>query len=113
MPRKRGDAAASIQANEAPKAPPLKSGPRRRASPEVKAERAVTALDNPAVREAFDVQRASIILEMERAVLDGSQKSADTALELVRQLQTLLELKRVMLRPVTTQLLKRSRRDMQ
>lgn len=78
----------------------------KREQPEVKAERARTLLDNADVREVFNQARQELVQGIERCQLDGSQAKNDQALELVRQLQALNSVQRIILRPVVAEMMK-------
>lgn len=78
----------------------------KREQPEVKAERARTLLDNADVREVFNQARQELVQSIERCQLDGSQAKNDQALELVRQLQALNSVQRIILRPVVAEMMK-------
>lgn len=82
----------------------------KRAAPEVKAERARTLLDNPEVREVFKQARQELVTDIERAILDGSPANNDKALELVRQLQALNSVQRIILRPLVAEMAKQQSR---
>jgi hypothetical protein len=75
----------------------------RRQSTEVRAARAATLLDDPAIREVFDTTRNQIMSDIEACKLDGSTAGDAYALELVRKLQALLDVKRTILRPLIAQ----------
>lgn len=81
----------------------------KRDQPEVKAERARTLLDNNEVREVFKQARAELVTDIERCQLDGSQAVNDKALELVRQLQALNSVQRIILRPLLAEAAKAQR----
>lgn len=82
----------------------------KREAPEVKAERARVLLDNPEVREVFKQARSELVADIERTILDGSQAVNDKALELVRQLQALNTVQRIILRPIAAEMLKEQNR---
>ncbi len=69
----------------------------------VKAARAATLLDNRDLRAVFDQAREELISDIELCKLDGSPEAADTALENIRQLQALLQIKRIILRPLVAE----------
>lgn len=75
----------------------------KRDAPEVKAERSRTLLDNPEVREVFKAARQELVTDIERCILDGSVAKNDNALELVRQLQALNTVQRIILRPLVAE----------
>lgn len=72
----------------------------RRNSVDAQAQRAEALARNPEFRALFDSQRTEIVSSLEGLVLDGSRKAEETALELVRQLQTLVGMRRTLLWPV-------------
>lgn len=72
----------------------------KREAPEVKAERARVLLDDPQVREVFKAVRQELVSNVERVVLDGTPEKERAALEAVRQLQSLNEVQRMILRPL-------------
>jgi hypothetical protein len=78
----------------------------KREQPEVKAERARTLLDNADVREVFKQARAELVQSIEQCQLDGSQARNDQAVELVRQLQALNSVQRIILRPLVAEIAK-------
>ncbi len=75
----------------------------RRGSPEVKAARAATLLDNPEVRRVFDETTQAFFSEIERLELDGSEAAERRVIEAVRRLHALNEVKRTMLAPLVHQ----------
>ena len=78
----------------------------KRQSEGVRAARAATLLDDPNLRVIFDEVRAQYIRDIECTNLDGDEKSALAVLESVRKLQALLDVKRVILRPLVQQSMK-------
>ncbi|MFA5996167.1 MAG: hypothetical protein WC790_00370 [Candidatus Paceibacterota bacterium] len=76
---------------------------RKRQSPEVRAARAMTLLDNPELRATFDTVRSQLIADIEAFPLDGTDVNDMRALELVRRLQSLIAVKRTILMPVITE----------
>ncbi len=74
--------------------------PLRRNSPEYKAERARVLLDDPRLRAVFDEARQEALTELESVKMDGSRASEEQVLEKVRQLQALMQVKRIILRPL-------------
>lgn len=75
----------------------------KREAPEVKAARARVLLDDPNVRAVFDEARKELVTAIERTVLDGSTAKNDEALELVRQIQALNQVQRIILRPLVAE----------
>lgn len=71
-----------------------------RHSPEVRARRAQTMLDNPDIRAQFDKVRTQLINDIELAELDGSAASEQKALENIRKLQALHAVKAQILQPI-------------
>jgi hypothetical protein len=82
---------------------------RRRNSPEVKAARAATLLDDPNLRAVFDECRNQAIKDLECFTLDGTPENAQKALELIRKLQTLLSVKGTILRPLIQERLRENK----
>src|SRR5262245_1433313 len=76
----------------------------KRESAKVKAERARVLLDDPNVRAVFDVAAKELTVAIERCTLDGSEAKDRAALELVRQLQALNQVKRIILRPLVAEM---------
>ncbi len=75
----------------------------RRQAPEVKAERVRVLLDDPNVREVFATARKELVTAIERCQLDGTKGREDAAIELVRQLQSLNQVQRIILRPLVAE----------
>lgn len=80
----------------------------RRNSNAVKAARAATLLDSQHMRDVFEACRQNCIRDIESATLDGSQASELRVVELVRQLQSLLTVKRTILQPLVAEQMKKS-----
>lgn len=78
----------------------------KRESPEVKAARAATLLDDPNLRQVFDEVRNQCIRDIETVKLDGGEAGERAAVEAVRKLQALLDVKRAILRPLVAERLK-------
>lgn len=62
----------------------------------VMAADAQQVINNPSFKAAFEAIQTAIVREMETTVLDGSTERAESALELVRRLQTLSGVKRAL-----------------
>lgn len=73
----------------------------RRNSDEAKANKAAALANNPTFNEAFTAAREGFIGQLERLNLDGSVQAENKALEIVRQLQVLTEVRRKLLGPVS------------
>ena len=66
---------------------------------EVLRSRAASAANDPAVQAAFDALREQYVSDVEHVTLNGSADNERTALELIRKLQVLAELRQTLARP--------------
>lgn len=90
---------------------PLTRREAKRNSPEVKAKRAAVLLDDPNLRLVFDEVRNRCIRDIECTRLDGSEAAERKMLELVRELQAVLEIKRTILQPLVAEAMKSGKRN--
>ncbi len=77
--------------------------PLRRNSLDAQASQAESLLRNPIFKQAFDTKYADIISLIETTTLDSTRESELKCLELVRQLQVLVDIKRTIMRPINSQ----------
>lgn len=77
----------------------------RTTNTEQAAQRASSVLENAEVRKGFDDARNALIADIESASLD-TPEDRDTALERIRQLQALLTVKRVLVRPLAVEMVR-------
>lgn len=103
------DIAEGARRAAAPAPPKGTTSTNRRNSAEVKAKRAQVLLDDPNLRAVFDTAHAECVREIERVTLDGSPEKERAALEMVRQLQALNQVKRVIMRPLVAEQMNKAR----
>lgn len=73
---------------------------RLRASQQIQASRAATLLDNPTFAQAFTNAREKYIADLEAVQMKGEGAGEALALETVRKLQALMEIKRELVAPI-------------
>jgi hypothetical protein len=72
----------------------------RRHSTEAQAEKASVLAANPEFQRLFAETRDELLRELEGFALDGTEARDRAALEVVRQLQVLLKMRKTLMRPI-------------